>query len=150
MSEPKSGAWCSLKVRAMYDETPMGQLIMISHPMRSWCPPTDVFESTDCYVIKCAISGLRCGPDGDIENAQVTVEGQTIVIRGVRQDDCAQEKCAYYQMEIHYGDFECRVEIHAPFDVRGIAAAYRDGFLVVTAPKAPVPGPHRIHVQTHG
>lgn len=111
-----------------------------------WRPPTDVFECDEAYVIKVAVSGLRRGPAGEIENAEVIVEGNTVVIRGHVEDCCTPRKCSYYQMEISYGRFECRVEIDAPFDASAIGAEYRDGFLSVTLPKRSPAAPRRIAV----
>ena len=152
MGEPATRRWCSLRVRSTgpsYEDWPMGPKIMVFHTMPIWCPPTDVFESDECYVIKCAISGLKRNPAGEIANAQVTVEGDVIVIRGAREDDCCQRKRTYFQMEIHYGEFECRVEIQAPFNDKGICAQYRDGFLIVTVPKAAARAerPKRVNVK---
>lgn len=150
MAGPISGRWCSLKVRALgkcYEELPLGPKIMVSHPRRAWCPPMDVYECGDSYVIKAAVSGLRKASSGDIENAQVTVEGSTVVIQGRRTDDSPHPKCSYHQMEIYYGEFECRVEIHEPFDRNAIEAEYHDGFLIVIVPKvADARGPRQIEV----
>lgn len=112
----------------------------------TWRPPADVFECDDAYVIKLAISGLRRDATGRIENAEVVVEGNSILVQGHIEDCCTPRKCSYYQMEIPYGRFECRVEIDAPFDARRIEAEYRDGFLLVTLPKRTPTAPRRIHV----
>jgi len=115
----------------------------------AWRPPTDVFECGESYVIRMAISGLRHGPDGNIQNAQVTVEGNTLTISGFRHEHCTHEKHRFFQMEIHYGYFESHVRVDAPFDRAHIRAQYGDGFLEIIIPKAQedTPGTHTITVE---
>ncbi len=102
----------------MYEELPMGRKIMLSSVNGVWRPPTDVFESDHAYVIRVEISGLRQTASGEIENAALLVEGDLVVLRGERSDDCPHTKCNYHQMEIQYGPFEVAVRIPAPFDAR--------------------------------
>jgi len=123
-------------VQRFYEELPLGPKIMVSYPARVWCPATDVFECDKAYVIKCALSGLQRNPDGGLEDAEVFVERDTIVIRGERKDHCPRHRCRFFQMEIYFGPFECRVHIGAPFDRTGIRAEYQEGFLEVIVPKA--------------
>jgi HSP20 family protein len=120
----------------MYEELPMGRKIMLSSSRGLWRPPTDVFESEDAYVIHVEISGLRQKASGEIENAQLLIEGDLIVLRGERTDDCPHSKCNYHQMEIQYGPFEVAVRIVAPFDGNAVTTTYRNGFLEVVVPKA--------------
>jgi len=111
-------------------------------------PPTDVFECDRVYVIKVDVSGLRRDPDGNVQEAEVLVEGDTVIIRGHRADRSRHTKRAFFQMEINYGRFERRVRFTAPFDRDGIRAEYHDGFLEVVVPKAPRKGGTRqIRVQ---
>jgi HSP20 family protein len=120
----------------MYEELPMGRKIMLSSLNGVWRPPTDVFESDDAYVIRVEISGLRQTAAGEIENAELLVEGDLVVLRGERSDDCPHAKCNYYQMEIQYGRFEVAVPIPVPFDRGAVTTKYRHGFLEVVVPKA--------------
>ena len=117
---------------------PFGPKIMVIHPTRAWCPPTDIFECADLYIIKCAISGLHCDAQGRIQDTTVSVHGETINIRGYRSDACKVPRCSAFQVEIHYGAFQCSVQIHDPFDGDGVRAEYVDGFLKVFVPKKPL------------
>jgi HSP20 family protein len=64
------------------------------------------------------------------------VEGNLVVFRGRRSDDCPHTKCNYHQMEIQYGPFEVAVAIPASFDCEAVTTKYRDGFLEIVVPKA--------------
>jgi HSP20 family protein len=141
---------CSLQVVAvdqLFEDLAMGS----SRGATAWRPPTDVFESEEAFIVRMAISGLRHGPDGRIQNAQVVVEDDVLTVRGCRHENCPHQKYKFYQMEIHYGYFECHVRIHAAFDRDGVKAQYRDGFLEIFIPKTDSrrgrSGTHRIAVE---
>lgn len=123
-------------VQRFYEELPLGPKIMVSHPARVWCPPTDVYECENEFVIKIALSGLPRDSEGKLKDVEVLVEGDSVVVTGERKDQCDTNRCRYFQMEIYYGRFECRIRFGAPFDQAGIQAEYHDGFLEVTVPKA--------------
>lgn len=115
----------------------------------TWRPPTDVYECEEMYMVRMAVSGLKSDAEGHITNAEIEMEDDVLTVRGRREDDCPHAKHGFYQMEIHYGYFECRVRIHAPFDRDGVSARYRDGFLEIAIPKAASTprGTRRIEVQ---
>ena len=142
----------SIRVTALgrlYEELPMGQKIMLSGPTTVWRPPTDVFESECAFVIRAEISGLRKGPNGEIENAEVVVVGDVITLRGNRSDDCPHAKCNFHQMEIQYGPFQVSIAIRIPFDAAAIKPRYRDGFLEVVVPKTARAKPGSCRIRVH-
>jgi len=102
----------------------------------AWRPPTDIYETEDSFVVRVEVAGMN-----NSEFA-VTVDSNTLVIRGVRQD--TPERRAFQQMEIHFGEFIIEVEFSGEVDINNVAAEYHDGFLTVTLPKLPpkqiVPG----------
>jgi len=133
----------------LFEDLSLGVGLLGSQSPAAWRPPTDVFECDDAYIVRMALSGLKRSPDGDIQNASITVENDVLTVRGYREDDCPHRKNSFFQMEINYGPFECRIRINAPFDRDNISAEYRDGFLVITVPKSPdiKPGVHTVHVR---
>lgn len=114
---------------------PFGPKMMVTRPSHAWCPPTDIFECAEMFIIKCAISGLHCDEHGGVEDMAVSVHGDTIAIRGHTRDTCNVPRRAAYQMEIHYGPFQCHVQINEPFDGENLRVEYKDGFLKVLVPK---------------
>lgn len=94
---------------------------------QTWRPPTDVYETSDTYVVKVEIAGMR---DNDFN---VTYVDQVLCVTGTRRD--CDAKLGYHQMEVSYGDFRAEVELQVPVDAAGIEAIYHNGFLVVTLPK---------------
>jgi HSP20 family protein len=108
------------------------QLILSQHG-RVWCPPTDVYETSDCLVVKVEVAGMA------EDDFALTFADRTLVIAGTRRDPAA--KLGYHQMEILYGEFRTDVYVPEIVDVDGIEASYQDGFLLVTLPKSQ---PHRV------
>jgi HSP20 family protein len=101
----------------------------ISWHVRSttWSPPTDLYETEENYVVKVEVAGMR---DEDFE---VAIENNVLIIRGHRSD--LNEKRAYHQMEIRFGQFEIAVETPVVIDIERAVAEYKDGFLVIILPK---------------
>lgn len=93
-----------------------------------WCPPTDVYETEEGFVVKVEVAGMR------EEDFEVAIENNVLLISGTRSD--LTERRAYYQMEIRSGKFEIALEIPAPTKVEMAVAEYKDGFLLVNLPKA--------------
>lgn len=95
---------------------------------RAWRPPTDVYETTDCIIVKVEIAGMQR------EELHISLRAQDLTISGFRQDSAA--KVGYQQMEIQYGAFESQVSLPAAVDQDAVEASYQEGFLVVRLPKA--------------
>lgn len=93
-----------------------------------WCPPTDVYETDDGFVVKVEVAGMR------EEDFEVAVEDNVLIISGHRPD--SNERRAYYQMEIRSGKFEIALALPIPTNVEMAVAEYKDGFLLVNMPKA--------------
>jgi HSP20 family molecular chaperone IbpA len=95
---------------------------------KTWRPPTDVYETDDCVVVKVEISGMA------EEDFAVALDGRRLLISGVRRDPAP--KLGYQQMEILYGHFETDVYLSRAIEEDKIEATYRNGFLSVRLAKA--------------
>jgi len=93
-----------------------------------WCPPTDIYETDEVFVVKVEVAGMR------EEDFEVAIEDNVLIISGNRPD--SNERRAYYQMEIRSGKFEIALAIPAPTQAEMAVAEYKDGFLFVNLPKA--------------
>ena len=106
---------------------------ILSRHGQVWRPPTDVYETDSSVVVKVEVAGMA------EDDFVITFSDQNLIIAGVRRDPSA--KLGYHQMEIPYGEFRTDVYVSEGVDMDGIEASYKDGFLLVTLPKA---GIHRI------
>jgi HSP20 family protein len=98
--------------------------------MRSphWRPPTDVFETETAFIVRVEIAGMV------EDDFSIELDGRILFIRGVRPDQ--EERRAYHQMEIRFGEFSSELEIPAPVKSEEVRADYKNGFLKVILPKA--------------
>jgi HSP20 family protein len=109
-------------------ESMPGQRWVSPRQPKIWRPPTDVYETDDCVVVKVEIAGM------DGAHFSISLDANRLVISGVRHDPAA--KLAYQQMEILYGHFETEVHLPRAIDKDSIEATYHNGFLSVRLPKA--------------
>lgn len=93
-----------------------------------WSPPTDAYETESAYVVRVEVAGMR------EEDFEITFENNFLMISGNRPD--IPERRAYQQMEIRFGKFETVAGMPGPVDLDASRADYKEGFLIVTLPKA--------------
>ncbi len=93
-----------------------------------WRPPTDLYETEDKYVARVEIPGMN------ESEFTLSIDENILIISGIRPD--VDERRAYHQMEIHFGEFSTELEIPGPIVVDQVEAEYQDGFLRVSMPKA--------------
>jgi HSP20 family protein len=95
----------------------------------SWRPATDAYETEDTFVVQMDLAGM------DPASIEVSTDGETLVVRGIRQDIAPPGKKHYSKMEISVGPFERRIVIPIEVDPQSALARYRNGFLYVTLKK---------------
>ena len=103
--------------------------------IRTWRPPTDVYETNDCVVVKVEIAGMEEG------EFTISLSNRNLTITGVRPDPLAEAEgltLSYQQIEICYGEFKTEIYLPWPIVENQIEATYADGFLRVDLPKAKV------------
>lgn len=93
-----------------------------------WSPPTDVYETEDGFGVRIEIAGMR------EEDFEVAMEEGILTVSGIRPD--INKRRAFHQMEIWFGKFEISIEIPVPVDLEASVAEYKDGFLVISLPRA--------------
>ncbi|MBI3962126.1 MAG: Hsp20/alpha crystallin family protein [Deinococcus sp.] len=93
-----------------------------------WYPLADVYVTDQAITVRLEVAGA------DPEELSVTLEGDRLVVRGVRQEGY-KERGSYYQTEIEYGEFERVIPLSPQVDADGVTAQYRHGFLDITIPR---------------
>ena len=107
--------------------------------IRTWRPPTDVYETDDCVEVKVEIAGMEEGDAVLTSKFTISLSNRSLIIAGMRPDPMADADdltLSYQQMEIRYGEF--KTEVYLPWAIveNEIEATYADGFLRVVLPKA--------------
>lgn len=97
---------------------------------RMWAPAVDVYETEDELVIAAELPGLNQ------KDVHLTLAGDMLTLRGERQRSHEVTPDSYYRAERWWGKFERTLPLPIPVEAGKVKAAYRDGVLTVTLPKA--------------
>lgn len=102
-------------------------------------PPLELADTGECITITAEVPGVNK------EEVELTVLGDTLTIAGEKKLP-AEEGPTYVRHERPHGKF--RRLINLPYAVAqdGIKAAYKDGILTITLPKAEEAKPRQISV----
>jgi len=107
---------------------------------RVWSPAVDVFEDGDAIVIKADLPGM------DQQNIDIEMNGDVLTIKGERLFEDEARRDNYIRIERQYGAFQRSFTIGIPIEAEKVRAAYRNGILEVTIPKAEVVKPKKVQV----
>ncbi|HOT22999.1 MAG TPA: Hsp20/alpha crystallin family protein [Thermoleophilia bacterium] len=107
----------------------------------SWLPAVDVFDQKDAVVVKAELAGM------DPNDIQIEVEDNVLTIKGERRFEEKVDDERYYRVERRYGSFQRALALPQGVKADEISAAYEDGILTVTVPKAEEEKPKRIEVK---
>jgi len=106
-----------------------------------FAPALDLREDKEKVVVELELAGMKK------EDFEVSVEGDSLVISGERKSETEQGDGESFRRERLFGRFSRSVSLPTPVEVDQISAAYKDGVLTVTLPKADEAKPKKIEVQ---
>jgi len=95
-----------------------------------WQPRVDLAETKDAVVVKAEIPGV------DQKDIQVTLQGELLTIKGQKQQQREEKDEHYHRVERSYGAFARSFRLPGAVDGAKVTAAFKDGVLTVTLPKA--------------
>ena len=104
-------------------------------------PAVNVFDSSAEFLVKAELPGVQP------EQIDVSVEGDTLTVRGERALPAAGGDAAYHRRERDEGRFRRVVRLPGRVAADQVRAEYRDGVLTVHVPKAKELKPHRVEVE---
>ena len=132
MQDRMNRMWGSVYDRGNEDVTSRGR----------WVPPVDIYE-TDAreVMLQIDLPGLRR------EDIDVTVENNTLTIRGDRRRDEAIGEDRYHRIERAYGAFSRSFTLPNTLDGARVRAEYRDGVLTIAVPLREEARPRQIQVE---
>ena len=107
----------------------------------AWSPALDVEETEDHFVLHVELPGVS--PD-DVE---VNFEENVLTVAGERRFYEERDAEGFRRVERHFGRFHRAVRLPDRVDAEHIDAAYKDGLLTITVPKAEEAKPRRIEVK---
>jgi len=112
--------------------------------LKTWTfwPAIDVAEDDKGVTIRADIPGLEA------KDVAVETSGNTLTIRGSREEAKQEKTASVFRQERRFGKFERTITLPAYIDADKVEAKYDKGTLTVTAPRAPGEGPKRVEVKT--
>ena len=97
---------------------------------QTWVPALDVWETESDVVYAFDLPGLA------EDEISIEVADDTLTVTGERRRATEEQGDRFYRYERRYGTFSRAVGLPAGVDDSKIAAAYKDGVLRLTLPKA--------------
>ena len=112
----------------------------------TWWPSVEARTRDGKLVVRCDLPGV------DPSNVDVSLEGTTLTISGVRRSEREGKEDGHRFSEVRYGRFERSLTVPAGLDPEKVTARYENGVLEVTAPLPPGFASHKVPIQieSHG
>jgi HSP20 family protein len=132
MQDKMNRIWGSVYDRGHEDVTSRG----------AWLPPVDIYETDGKeIVLKAEVPGLKR------DDIDLTVENNTLTIKGQRRRDDSVKEDRYHRVERVYGPFSRSFTLPNTVDPGRVRAEYRDGVLTVSLPLREEARPRQIQVE---
>ncbi len=109
---------------------------------RTWGLAVDMFETDDHLVVKATAPGVKP------ENLEVTVQGETLTIKGETSEEQEKKEGHYFYRERRQGAFSRSLTLPFPIQNNKVEATCENGVLTLKLPKAEEIKPHSIKVAT--
>ena len=109
--------------------------------LNAWAPNLDVYEDKENVIVRAEVPGLA---KKDID---ISLHDNTITISGERRNERKTEEGKLSREERFVGRFTRSIALPKQVDAQKVKAAYRDGLLTVTLPKAEEAKPRHIEIE---
>jgi len=108
----------------------------------TWVPPVDIYESAQRdLIIKAEL------PDMTREEVEVTVENNTLTLRGTKNLPADVKEEQFRRIERRYGSFSRSFTLPNTVDATKVSAEYKNGVLTVKLPYREEAKPRTINVE---
>ena len=107
---------------------------------RSWMPPVDIQETEDGYRLTAELPGMTK------DDINITLENNVLRLSGERKFEKDVKKESYHRIERAYGTFGRSFVLPQQVSSDKVEAAFKDGVLTVTVPKAEQAKPRKITI----
>jgi HSP20 family protein len=95
----------------------------------AWLPAVDLSQTPERFVVRVDLPGLKR------EDIDVTVENNTLTLRGERKFEQHEETESYNRIERVYGAFTRSFQLPNNVDSGKVKATFEDGVLTIDIPK---------------
>jgi len=101
-----------------------------SQLLEGWFPAVDVYEDKDNLLVKAELAGVRK------EDVEIAYQDGYLSLSGERKREEKHEDAEKYRAERWEGRFHRTISLPCRVDAEKIKAAYNEGVLTITLPKA--------------
>jgi HSP20 family protein len=106
-----------------------------------WTPAVDVAEHDNEYLVKVELPGVNK------DEVKITMQENILTIRGEKKQEKESKGSNYHRVERSYGSFQRSFTLPTSVKADKVEAAYKDGILSITLPKAEEAKPKQIDVK---
>jgi HSP20 family protein len=107
---------------------------------RGWMPPVDIQETEEAYRLTAELPGLTR------DDINITLENNVLRLSGERKLEKDVKKESYHRIERSYGAFSRSFTLPHLVSSEKVQAAFQDGVLTITVPKAEQARPRKIAI----
>lgn len=107
----------------------------------TWNPAVDIKETDKAYTFMVELPGMNS------EDLDVEISGETLVIRGKREENKEESQEGYLRKERYFGTFYRSFRIDGPVQADKVEAKYNKGILEIVVPKTAQSTAQRIKVK---
>lgn len=107
----------------------------------SWVPPVDIFQNGEHEVVLKAEL-----PDMTREDIDITVDKNTLTIKGEKKFSSDVKEEQFHRIERHYGSFSRSFSLPQTVDTAKVGAEYKNGVLTIRLPLREEAKPRQIKV----
>lgn len=108
--------------------------------LNHWAPAVDVYEDKESVIVQAELPGLKK------EEIEISLHENLLTIAGERKQESKEDSAAVSRSERYFGRFQRSVGLPKAVDASKVKAAYKDGLLTITLPKAEEARPRQIQV----
>ncbi len=108
--------------------------------MNTWSPALDVHDEKEAFTVTLEAPGLKK------EDFEISFHDGVLSIAGERKEEKETKERNCFRRERYFGRFSRSVSVPSVVKSDKISAAYKDGVLTVTLPKAEEAKPKQIEV----
>mgnify|MGYP001054360038 CR=1 FL=1 len=105
-------------------------------------PPINLYEDSRALIIKAELPGVSA------ENLDISLEGDTLTIKGRRSPYAEGQTPSFHRREIQAGNFSRALSLPVKIDPDAVTARLRNGILTISLNKAKEVRPRQVSVVT--
>jgi len=104
-------------------------------------PPVNVLNGPDEILVQCELAGVKR------EDLDLSITGETLVIKGSKDLPADAEKVRYHRRERGFGEFNRTIVLPDKIAPEAVEAEFNAGVLSIRLPKSEAARPRQIEVK---